>query len=348
MGLTHQPGELSFEELTHQPKEFADMSKKLIAVVGATGSQGGGLVQAILEDPSGEFAVRALTRDPESAKSKELAAAGAEVVAADLDDEVSVRAAFEGVYGAYVVTNYWAPRTPEEAAARTAAEMELAQAESAARAAREAGVQHVIWSTLEDTRPFFGDRDDVPSLDDGRYKVPHFDAKGEADALFTSYKVPTTFLRTTFYFDAFISGMEPTRGEDGKLTITMPMADKPLAGIASEDIGRTALAIFKRPDLINTTLSIAGDHLTGHEYAAALTEALGEEVTYRALPWEQYRTLPFPMAVEFSNMFQYYAEDHERFTGDRDLDQVRELNPALRSFTDWLATHKDDLKPAQN
>lgn len=319
------------------------MSKKLIAVVGATGAQGGGLAHAILEDPSGEFAVRALTRNPESAAAKALAAAGAEVVAADLDDEASVRAAFEGVYGAYVVTNYWAPRTPEEEAERTRAEMELAQAETAARAAREAGVAHVIWSTLEDTRPFFGDRDDVPSLDDGRYKVPHFDAKGEADALFTSHAVPTTFLRTTFYFDAFISGMEPTRAEDGTLTITMPMADKPLSGIASDDIGRTALAILKRPDLIGTTISIAGDHLTGSEYAAALTEALGEKVAYRPLSWDQYRALPFPLATEFSNMFQFYAEDHERFTGDRNLAKVRELNPALQSFPDWLAKHKDAI-----
>jgi uncharacterized protein YbjT (DUF2867 family) len=315
------------------------MSEKLIAVVGATGQQGGGLVRAILADPDRTFAVRALTRNPESPKAKGLAAAGAEVVAADLDDEASVRAAFEGAFGAYVVTNYWAELSPDET--RTRAELELAQAESAARAAKEAGVEHVIWSTLEDTRLFFTDRDDVPSLDDGRYKVPHFDAKGEADALFTSYGVPTTFLRTTFYFDAFVNGIGPTRGADGTLTISMPMADKRLAGIAADDIGRTALSIFKRPDLIGATVSIAGDHLTGDQYAAALTEALGEEVVYRPLTWEQYRALEFPLAVEFSNMFQFYAEDHERYTGDRNLDAVRKLNPELQSFADWLTKHKD-------
>ncbi|HET6986271.1 MAG TPA: NmrA family NAD(P)-binding protein [Kribbella sp.] len=322
--------------------------KKLIAVVGATGAQGGGLVRAILDDPSGEFAVRALTRNPDSAKAKELAAAGAEVVAADLDDEASVRAAFEGAYGAYVVTNYWVDRTPEEEAARTRAEMELAQAETAARAARDAGVKHLVWSTLEDTRPFFAGRDDVPSLDDGRYKVPHFDAKGEADALFTQYGVPTTFLRTTFYFEAFLTAMPPVRGTDGKLAITLPMADLRLSGIAAADIGRTALAIFKRPDLIGLTVSIAGDHLTGKEYAAALSDALGEEVVYQPLPWEQYRELPFPTAVEVSNMFQFYAEDHDRFTGDRDLEKVRELNSALQSFDAWLTEHKDELKATQN
>ncbi|MFI7061740.1 NmrA family NAD(P)-binding protein [Kribbella sp. NPDC050124] len=262
--------------------------------------------------------------------------------------EASVRAAFEGAYGAFVVTNYWAPRSPEEEAARTAAEMELFQAETAARAARDAGVRHVIWSTLDDTRPFFDGRADVPRLDGGRYTVPHFDAKAEADELFTKHGVPMTFLRTTFYFDAFVSGMEPVRGEDGTLTISMPMADKPLSGIAADDIGRTALAVFKDAGLIGTTVSIAGDHLTGDEYAAALTEALGEKVAYRPLPWSDYRNLGFPYAVEFSNMFQYYAENHEHFTGDRDLAKVRELNPALQSFASWLSEHKDELKAAPN
>ncbi|WP_328523539.1 NmrA/HSCARG family protein [Kribbella sp. NBC_00359] len=323
--------------------------KKLIAVVGATGAQGGGLARAILDDPSHEFAVRALTRNPDSAKAKELAAAGAEVVAADLDDEASVRAAFDGAYGAFVVTNYWVERTPEQEAARSRAEMELAQAETAAQAARDAGVKHLIWSTLEDTRPFFAGRDDVPSLDDGRYKVPHFDAKGEADALFTKYGVPTTFLRTTFYFDSLISGMEPVRNVDGKLILNMPMADQPLSGIASEDIGRTALGVFRRgPELIGQTVSIAGDHLTGDQYAAALTVALkdtlGEDITYQPLTWDEFRALQFPLAVEIANMFQFYAEDSARFTGDRNLTKVRDLNPALQSLEDWLTNHKHDFK----
>ncbi|HET6738696.1 MAG TPA: NmrA/HSCARG family protein [Kribbella sp.] len=321
---------------------------KLIAVVGATGAQGGALVRAILADPSGDFTVRALTRSTESAKARELATAGAEVVAADLDDEASLRTAFDGAYGAFVVTNYWAPLSAEEEATRTRAEMELAQAESAARAARDAGVQHLVWSTLEDTRPFFDGRDDVPSLDDGRYRVPHFDAKGEADELFTKYGVPTTFLRTTFYFDAFITTMPPTRNADGRLTISLPMGAQRLSGVATDDIGRTAFAILQRPDLIGETISIAGDHLTGAQYAAALSDALGEEVTYHAPTIEEYRTYPFPMAVEMANMFQFYAENHDEFTGNRNLENVRELNPDLQSFPTWLNNHRDQLKATQN
>ena len=318
--------------------------KKLIAVVGATGSQGGGLVRAILADPGQEFAARALTRDTNSPQAQELAAAGTHIVEADLNDEASVREAFDGVHAAFVVTNYFVERTPEQEAARTRAQMELEQAEAAARAARDAGVGHVIWSTLEDTRLFFGGSDRVPTLQ-GRYKVPHFDAKAEADRLFRNYGVPTTFLRTTFFFEGFQRpGTGPTRSEDGVLTLTIPMADRQMAGIAVEDIGKTALGIFKRGSgFAGKTVSIAGDHLTGEQYAAALSEALGEEVRYRPYGWDEYRGLGFPGAVEFGNMYQYYAENSERFTGDRDLTLVRELNPQLQSFRDWLTMHKLEI-----
>src|SRR6476660_5902921 len=117
--------------------------QKIIAVVGATGAQGGGLVQAILADPKGGFKVRAITRNPNSDKGKALAAAGAEVVAADLDDEKSLDRAFAGAYGAFCITNFWEHFSPEK---------ELAQATNLAKATKAAGVQHVIWSTLEDTR----------------------------------------------------------------------------------------------------------------------------------------------------------------------------------------------------
>jgi uncharacterized protein YbjT (DUF2867 family) len=310
---------------------------RLIAVVGGTGSQGGGLVQAILDDPAHEFRVRVLTRSAQSAKARELAAAGAEIVEADLEDGTSVRTAFDGADGAFVVTNYWAERSPEDEAERTRADMELGQADNAALAAKRAGVKHVIWSTLEDTRDVLGADGQVPTVD-GRYKVPHFDAKAEADALFRDYDVPTTFLRTIFFFESFAGGVGPVRSADGSLLLTMPMADQPLSGIAVADIGKTALGIFKRgPELIGQTVSIAGDHLTGDQYASAFSDAFGETVTYRPISWEDFRAQGFPGAVEMGNMFQYYAQNSARFVGDRDLAAVRTLNPALQSFRDWLA-----------
>jgi uncharacterized protein YbjT (DUF2867 family) len=318
--------------------------QKLIAVVGATGSQGGGLVRAILGDPDREFRARAITRSPRSGKARELADAGAEVTEADLDDGPSIREAFEGADAAFVVTNYWAERTPEEEAQRTRAAMELAQAGAAALAAKQAGVGHVIWSTLEDTREFFGSDDSVPTVDE-RYKVPHFDAKAEADALFRGYDVPTTFLRTTLFYEGFAGATGPSRGDDGGLVLTLPLADQKLSSIAVGDIGRTALGIFKHgDDFIGRTVGIAGDHLTGEQYAAALGDAIGEPVAYRPASWDDFRAQGFPGAVEMGNMFQYYAQNSSRFVADRDLALVRRLNPALQSFRDWLTVHGKEIQ----
>ena len=156
------------------------MEKKIIAVAGATGAQGGGLVRAILADPSGGFAVRALTRDPASAKAKDLAAAGAEVVAANLDDGDSLARAFAGAYGAFCVTFFWDHFSPEK---------EMAHARNMAQAAKQAKLQHVIWSTLEDTRLLVPLEDTrMPTLQE-RFKVPHFDGKGASNHFFTDLGV---------------------------------------------------------------------------------------------------------------------------------------------------------------
>jgi uncharacterized protein YbjT (DUF2867 family) len=319
--------------------------KEIIAVVGATGSQGGGLVRAILADPEGRFTVRALTRNADSGKARELASQGVEVVEADLDDEASVRKAFDGAYGAFVVTNFWAQRTPEQDKARTRAEMELAQAATAARAAKDAGLRHVVWSTLEDTRPHFARLGiDVPTVFDS-YKVPHFDAKGEANAFFTELGVPTTFLQTTFFYEAFIvGGQGPHRDEDGELVVTIPMAGNKLALIAADDIGRTALGVFRRgDDFIGKTVSIAGAHVTGEQLAAKFTTVLGEKVVYRPLTHDQMRASGQPGALEIANMYQFYSDASEYFTGVRDLDLVRELNPELQTLDSWLTQHKNEI-----
>src|ERR1700737_4394817 len=258
--------------------------KKIIAVVGATGVQGGGLVRAILADPDGPFSARALTRSAGSDRARALASQGVEVIEADLDDETSVRKAFDGAYGAFVVTNFWAQRTPEQEPAPTRPQMEPDQAPGAARAAQDAELRHVVWSTLEDTRPHFQRLGiEVPDALGG-YKVPHFDAKGEANAFFTALGVPTTFLQTTFYYEAFLQGQGPHRCDNGELVLSIPMADNKLALIAGEDIGKTALGVFRRSgQFIGKTVSIAGTLATGEELAAKFTAALGEKVVYRPI-----------------------------------------------------------------
>jgi uncharacterized protein YbjT (DUF2867 family) len=305
-----------------------DTVTKIIAITGATGAQGGGLVRAILAHPDGGFSARALTRDPNSEKAQALKALGVEVVQADLDDEASLAAAFAGAYGAFCVTNFWEHFSPEK---------EGTQAANMARAAKSAGAQHVIWSTLEDIRDWVPLSDDrMPTIND-KYKVPHFDGKGESNHHFSDAGLPVTFLNTSFYWENMIYfGMGPQRGEDGVLAITLPIGDQKLAGIAAGDIGGAAYGIFAASDTIGKTIGIAGGHLTGEEMAAGLSKALGEKVNYNAVTPDQYRSFGFPAAQELGNMFQFNAEFSDEYCAARPLGGTRVLNPDLHTYERWL------------
>ena len=304
--------------------------KKIITIFGATGAQGGGLARAILNDKKSEFAVRAVTRDPGSDKSKELAKMGAELMAGDIDDVQSLKKALQGAYGAFFVTFFWAHFSPEK---------ELKEAENMAEAAKEVGLQHAIWSTLEDTRALVPlDDDRMPTLQ-GKYKVPHFDAKGEADELFRESGVPTTFLVASFYMDNFIYfGAGPKKGPDGKLYLTFPLDDKKMALIASEDIGKCAYGIFKKgQSLADKSIGVAGEHLTGEEMAKGISKAIGQEVIYNNVTPETYRAFGFPGSDDLGNMFQFYRDFEEDANKLRDIKFSKELNPELKSFKSWLS-----------
>lgn len=306
--------------------------KKIIAVTGATGAQGGGLARAILADAESPFKVRALTRHPESDKARALADLGAEVVYADLDDAGSIRAAFDGAYGAFCVTNFWEHYSPER---------EQVQARHMAEAARAAGLEHVVWSTLEDVRRWVPLSDDsMPTLN-GQYKVPHFDGKGAIDHVFTDFDVPTTFLRASFYWENFIYfGMGPRRMDDGRLVLSLPMADKKLTGIAAEDIGRCAYGIFKRgKEMVGRTVGLAGEHLTGKAMAEQMGRALGEPVHYEPMSFDAYRGLGFPGADDLGNMFQFYCDFETLVCEARPVELSRELNPELQDFAQWLGAN---------
>jgi len=312
------------------------MPEKIIAVVGATGAQGGGLARAILSDEAGEFRVRALTRNPESDAAHALAAVGADVVRADIDDPASIRAAFEGAHGAFLVTNFWEHFSPDR---------ELAQARTMAEAARAAGVHHVIWSTLDDMRKWVPLTDDrMPTLLE-KYKVPHFDGKGEADEIFRELGVPTTFLVTSFYWDNFIHfGMGPKPGPDGTLALTLPMGDARLPGMAAEDIGKCALGVFRAGDtFIGRTVGIAGEFVSGSEMADAMTRALGRTVRYNEVSPETYRSFGFPGADDLGNMFQVKRDFNEQYCAARDLELSRKLNPELQDFAAWLEKNGDRI-----
>jgi uncharacterized protein YbjT (DUF2867 family) len=303
--------------------------KKIIAVLGATGAQGGGLVRAILADKSGEYTARALTRDVNSDKAKALAKLGVEVVKADIDNYDSLKSAFAGAYGVYAVTFFWEHFSPEK---------ETTEAKQIAKAAKDANVKHIIWSTFEDTRKWIQLSDNrMPTLQ-GKYKVPHFDAKAEANEYFTELNLPVTFLLTSFYWDNFIYfGMGPKKGPDGKLAITIPMGDKKLPGIVAEDIGKSAFGIFKKGnDFIGKTVGVSGGHLTGKMMADSFTKALGQEVVYNAVPFDVFRSFGFPGADDLGNMFQFKHDFEDYYCGARSVDGTKSLNPSLKSFDDWL------------
>ncbi|HUQ67084.1 MAG TPA: NmrA/HSCARG family protein [Flavitalea sp.] len=311
-------------------------NKKIIVVFGATGAQGGGLAHAILDDPKSEFAVRAITRDQNSEKAKQLAEKGAEVISADIDDKESMRKALEGAYGAYFVTFFWS---------HLDAGRETAEAKNMAAAAKEAGLKHAIWSTLDDARNFVPlDDDSMPTLQ-GKYKVPHFDGKGESDKFFAEAGVPVTNLLTSFYWDNLIYfGMGPKKGEDGNLVFTLPMADKKLAAIAAEDIGKCAYGIFKDPKrFIGKTVGIAGEQLSGKEISEKLSKALKKEVKFNAITPAQFRGFGFPAADDLGNMFQFYSDFEDHFNKSRDVNLSKELNPELMSFDMWVNKYADRI-----
>ncbi len=311
-------------------------SKKVFVVFGATGAQGGGLAHAILNDSQSEFTVRAVTRDIHSDKAKELAALGAELVTGDIDDMESMKKVLAGAYGAFFVTFFWAHFSPEK---------EIAEAKNMAAAAKAAGLKFVIWSTLEDVRKFVPLSDNsMPTLH-GKYKVPHFDGKGESDQFFIDAGVPVTFMLASFYWENLIYfGSGPKRGADGKLAITFPMGNKKMAGIAAIDIGKCAYGIIKKRDeLVGKKVGISGEHVTCDDMAKSLSKALGEEVVYNEVTPDQYRGFGFPGADDLGNMFQFYRDFDEVCNSTRDVKFSRVLNPDLKSFDVWLAENANKI-----
>ncbi len=317
------------------------MSKPIITVFGATGPQGGGLARALLADPERHFALRAVTRRPESPAALALAQAGADVVLADIDDRASVVRALEGAYGAFLVTHFWGQHFP--------AEKEITQALNLAAAAAQAGVRHAIWSTFEDTRTWLpADGARMPVLE-GRFNVPHFDAKGEAHRFFAQQRVPVTYLYTSCPWENLGQfGMLPRRRADGGLSMTIPAGEARIPWVAAEDIGRMAREIFVQGEsLLFDSIGIASEHLTGTELAAQVSAALGELVTADAVTPEQYRALPIAGARPFGNMWQFQHEFGREFSARRGVERTRELHPNVMGFSCWLTANKSRLVQAR-
>jgi len=261
-------------------------------------------------------------------------------VSADIDNTESLKKAFAGAHGVYAVTNFWEHFSGEK---------EIQQAKNIAEAAKAAGVKHVIWSTLEDTRKLMSPDDTRMPMLQEKYRVPHFDAKADANAAFSG--LPTTYLVTSFYWDnLYLFGLAPKKDDKGVYSWTFPMGEAKLPGIAAEDIGKVAYGIFKAgSEYVGKTVGIAGESLSFQEMSKKIESGLGiSPVQFNAVDANLFRSFGFPGADEYGNMFQVYRDFEKEVNAARSIDLTRKLNPSLQSFDQWLAGHKAAVLAAAN
>ena len=261
-------------------------NKKLVAVIGATGQQGGGVVRA-LQAREG-FRVRALTRNPD--KHRELAE---EVVEADLDQPETLNAAFEGAHGVFLVTNFDARARWEEGT------NELKQATAAVRAAKDSGVKHFIWSTLPD----------VEAISGGKFNAPHFTGKARIDPIVKEAGFANhTFVIAPFYYQNLMGVLAPQKQADGSVGWALPL-DPDARCIHMGDIselGNIVAGAFAHPDQAGDGeyLPLVGDFMSFNEIVETLNRQ-GHEFSFKQVPKELFATL-FPGAAEIAEMFSYF------------------------------------------
>ena len=315
--------------------------KKVIAVVGATGLQGGATVRAfysLKEKGNDEYIIRAVTRYPESEKAKVIEPLVDEVVEADLNDEESLVKAFDGCYGAFIVTNYWETMDVEK---------ETEQLRNAKEATKKAGLAHVVISTLEDTREFVNNSDSKDSWTtphEGMY-VPHFDGKGKFAQECLDEGIPATYLYTTCYFENFITALKPSRQSDkGPFALTIPMSDSKLVMVAVADIGKMACAILQDPNLIGKKVGVSSESMTVKEIADCFTKVTGKEVVYNKIPWNIFASFGFPGADDLANMFRFYDENAEGCLSSLEVSEdMKKKMGGVYSFEEWLTENKASL-----
>ena len=276
---------------------------RLILVTGATGQQGGAVARKLLERG---FAVRALTRDTEKPAAKELAGLGAEVVEGDLDDRASIERALEGVRGVFSVQQF----------AEAGVEGEVRQGKALADAAKEAGVEHFVYSSVGSAHKETG--------------IPHFDSKWEVEEHARGIGLPCTVLRPVFFMQNWEWMREPILGG----ALPQPLdPEKPLQNVAVEDIGAFAALAFENPDQwIGREVDLAGDEMTMTDIADAFSRVTGREVSYVQTPWDQFEE---QMGEEFAVMYRWFDD----VGYEADIGALRSEHPGLTSLEDYLRGH---------
>ena len=274
-------------------------NKKLIAVIGATGQQGGAVVRAL--QAGNQFKVRALTRNP--AKHRELLD---EVIQADLNRPETLAAAFEGAHGIFLVTDFWEEGTDE-----------AKQASAAVRAAKDAGVKHLVWSTLPD----------VEAISGGKFHVPHFTGKAKIDRIVKDAGFPNhTFVIAPMYYQNLVGVLAPQKQTDGSVGWALPL-DPTVRSIHMGDItelGDIVAGAFARPDQAGhgEYLPLVGDFMSFNEILDTLNRQ-GHNLSFKQVPKEVYAGL-FAGAAEIAETFSYFQA--HTYLGSGSYDQIALAN----------------------
>ena len=298
------------------------MSAKLITVYGATGQQGGAVARALLSKDG--FAVRAVTRNPDSERAVALKKAGAEIIKGDLEDRSTIDAAIAGAYGVFLVTDYWGLlnrlKNPD-----LAQEEEIAQGKAVGDACVRAGVKHVVYSGLQVVKDIIG------------HPVPHFDSKGLIELYLDQIGLPNTSVRYAAFYENFTSNMKAQPQPDGTLAITLPM-DGPMDGVSVEDAGAVVASVFSLPEeFIGRKFGIAGDRITLEEYISIINKVSGQSIKYNKVPVEVFASFPFPGADDLAYMFEFYMKGNP----NQDQALTKRLNPNVLRFEEWAERNKD-------
>ena len=277
--------------------------ERLILVTGATGKQGGAVARSLLDRA---FRVRALTRDPQRPEAQALTEQGAEVVQGDMEDRSAMNRGLEGAYGVFSVQNFW----------ESGYDREVQQGKAVADAAKEAGVEHFVYSSVGSAYRETG--------------ISHFDSKWEIEKHVRELELPYTILRPVFFMQNWEMMQEPILGG----TLAQPLdPDKPFQQVAVEDIGVFAAVAFEHPDeWIGREVDLAGDEQTMPEIAETFGRVIGREVEYYQVPWDQFEE---QMGEEYAVMYRWFNE----VGYEADIAALRQEYPELTTFERYLRSH---------
>lgn len=277
-------------------------SDKLIVVIGATGSQGGAVTRHLLKKG---FKIRAFVRDGSKPAAAELKNKGVEIYEGNLEDINALNKAYKGAYGVFSVQNFWIHGYDKE----------VMQGKNAAKAAKEAGVKHFVYSSVASS--------------DQNTGLVHFDSKWEIEKYIHTLNIPYTIVKPVFFMENFHGWFKPAEA-DGKYSINLAMhKETKLQMIAVDDIGAIVAVIFENPEkYMNKTIELAGDEPEMQKVTDEFSKKLGKPVSFNEIPLDVLRA----NSKEMADMFEWFMNVGYK----ANIDEIRKIHPGLKNFSKWL------------